>query len=240
MDVSDPTRAVTPTLDGPVLAVLAASGRPLTVGQVAELAVRGSEIGIRRALARLVDQGIVRATLMGRNQVYELNRDHIAAEVAVRLADLRSELWRRFRDELAGWGPAPLYAAVFGSAARGDGNEASDIDLLLVHPPFPGDKRPPRMSASLRAELSDFLGQALLASEQRDAGQRWEAQVDRLRWKVEEWTGNRLQVVALGFFEWRRATSEHRRLLDEVRRDGIELKTSRAMSVWPTGDGGGG
>lgn len=71
MDFSDPTRAVTPTLDGPVLAVLAASGPPVTVGEVAAQAVRGSEIGVRRCLARLVSQGIVRATRMGRNVVHE-------------------------------------------------------------------------------------------------------------------------------------------------------------------------
>jgi hypothetical protein len=51
MDLSDPTRSVTPTLDGSVLAVLAAAGHPLTVGQVAAKAARGSEIGIRRSLA---------------------------------------------------------------------------------------------------------------------------------------------------------------------------------------------
>ena len=95
MDLSDPTRAVTPTLDGAVLAVLATTGKPLTVGQVARQATRGSEIGIRRSLARLVKQGIVRATVMGRNQVHELNRDHVAAGVADTLAGLRTELWRR-------------------------------------------------------------------------------------------------------------------------------------------------
>src|ERR1700689_645444 len=100
MDLSDPTRSVTPTLDGPVLAVLASAGRPLTVGQVAEKAARGSEIRIRRSLARLVEQGSVRATLMGRNQVHELNRDHVAAEIAISLAGLRSTLWENFRREL--------------------------------------------------------------------------------------------------------------------------------------------
>src|SRR5258708_27132853 len=134
MDLSDPTRAVTPTLDGTVLAVLAAAGKPLTVGQVAQQAARGSEIGIRRSLARLVEQGIVRATLMGRNTVHELNREHVAAGVAELLAGLRSELWRRLRDEVASWRVRPLYACVFGSAARGDGDESSDIDLVRVHP----------------------------------------------------------------------------------------------------------
>ena len=117
MDLGDPTRSITPTLDGPVLAVLARSGRPLTVGEVAAETVRGSEIGVRRCLARLVDQGLVQATEMGRNRVHELNREHVAAPIATTMADLRTELWRRMRKELSGWKPKPLYACAFGSAA---------------------------------------------------------------------------------------------------------------------------
>src|SRR4051794_33898306 len=162
MNLSDPTRAVTGTLEGPVLAGLAAAGKPLTVGQVAQQAARGSEIGIRRSLGRLVEQGIIRATLMGRNQVHQLNRDHVAASVADALAGLRNELWKRFRDELRTWRPKPLYASVFGSAARRDGDEGSDIDLLLVHPPFPGEKPSHR-------QLSGVLGSALLSSGETDS-----------------------------------------------------------------------
>jgi len=99
VDLSDPTRAITPTLDGPVLAVLAQSGRPLTVGEVAAVSARGSEIGVRRALGRLVDQGIVRATEMGRNRVHELNREHLAAPAAELFAGLRLELWKRLRKD---------------------------------------------------------------------------------------------------------------------------------------------
>ncbi len=232
MDLSDPTRAITPTLDGTVLAVLAAAGKPLTVGQVADQAARGSEIGIRRSLARLVGQGIVRTTFMGRNQAHELNREHVAAPAALLLAGLRTELWKRFRNEIAGWRPRPLYASVFGSAARGDGDEASDIDVLLVHPPFSGEEKPPRMSPSLRAELADALGQAMFVSDEPDAALRWEAQIDHLRDRVEAWTGNSLQVVDLSFHAWRRATPQHRMLLEEVERDGIELVKARAMSLW--------
>src|SRR5580700_10723525 len=117
MDLTDPTRAVTATLDGPVLAALAGAGKPLTVGQVAAQTPRGSEIGVRRSLARLVDQGIVRATEMGRNRVHELNRDHVAAPIAEALAGLRLETWKRMREKLATWNPKPLYGCVFGSAA---------------------------------------------------------------------------------------------------------------------------
>jgi predicted nucleotidyltransferase len=236
MDLSDPTRAVTPTLDGAVLAALAAAGKPLTVGQVAQHAVRGSEIGIRRSLARLIEQGIVRATLMGRNQVHELNRDHVAASIAVSLADLRTELWRRLREELARWRPRPLYASVFGSAARGDGDESSDIDLLLVHPPLPGEKKPPRLSPSLRSQIADALGDFTLSSPEADPARLWEEQLDRLRGLVEAWTGNALQVVDLSFHEWRHPADQHRALFAEVGRDGIELTKSRALSLWSSAE----
>lgn len=233
MDLSDPTRTVTPTLDGAILAVLAVTGKPLTVGQITEQAARGSEIGVRRSLARLVRQGIVRASLMGRNQVHELNRDHVAADAVIALSGLRAELWRRLREELGTWRPGPLYAAVFGSAARGDGDEDSDIDILLVHQLFPGEPKPTRMSAGLRAELADSLSGVILRADEPDAAMRWEAQIDQLRSKVEAWTGNPLQVVDLSFFEWRRANDENHLLLSEVERDGVEIVKARGMSIWP-------
>jgi predicted nucleotidyltransferase len=233
VDLSDPTRAVTPTLDGPVLAVLAAAGKPLTVGQVAGQAARGSEIGIRRSLARLIEQGIVRATLMGRNQVHELNRDHVAARVADLLADLRPDLWRRFRAELASWRPRPLYACVFGSAARADGDESSDIDLLLVHPPFPGEKKPQRLAAGILSQVADALGDFAVARPDDPAAEKWQEQVDRLRGLVERWTGNPLQVVDLSFFEWRHPAKTHQSLLREVQRDGVELIKSNPLLSLP-------
>ena len=234
MDLSDPTRSVTGTLDGTVLAVLAAAGKPLTVGQVAQQAVRGFEIGIRRSLARLIEQGVVRATLMGRNQVHELNRDHVAAPVAVLLAGLRTGFWRRFREELGSWRPRPLYACVFGSAARGDGDTASDIDLLLVHPPFAGEKKPPGITRGLAAQLNDALGGALLASGDLEASRQWEEQCDRLRVLVEQWTGNSLQIVDMSFYEWHRPAKAHQPLLDEIRRDGLEFIKGRGLSRWPS------
>jgi predicted nucleotidyltransferase len=234
MDLSDPTRAVTPTLDGPVLAVLAAAGKPLTVGQVASLAARGSEIGIRRTLSRLVEQGTVRATTMGRNQVHELNREHVAAQVAETLAGLRVELWTRFRKELGSWRPRPLYACVFGSAARGDGAAESDIDLLLVHPPFLGEKPPGRMSPALSAKLGDALGAAALVVDDPKAKHRWEDQLKNMHSLVERWTGNALQIVDLSFWEWRRPPKAYQPLLKAVAADGIELRKARGLTWWPS------
>jgi hypothetical protein len=206
MDLSDPTRAVTPSLDGPVLAVLAMAGRPMTVSEVAAQAVRGSEIGIRRCLARLVDQGLVRATSMGRNQVHELNRDHVAAPIADLFAGLRLELWGRLRAELSAWPAPPLYACVFGSAARSDGDAWSDIDVLLVHPLL--------------------IGETNLAGFGRISPAVWHEQVDRLRDLVQQWTGNPLQAIDLSIHEWREPSSNLTSLLAEAKRDAIELVRS--------------
>lgn len=221
VDLTDPTRALTPTLDGTVLSVLASAGRPLTVGEVAAQAVRGSEIGIRRSLGRLVDQGIVRATDIGRSRIYELNRQHLAAPVADLMAGLRLEMWKRFRDALAKWRPRPVYACAFGSAARGDGGPDSDIDILLVHPPFPGEKRP--SATTLRGVLGNLaLDFGLPVTTEADRS-KWSNHLESLHEQVQNWTGNQLQIVDISAYEWARRQRVPEALWEEIDRDAIAL-----------------
>ncbi|MHB8439975.1 MAG: nucleotidyltransferase domain-containing protein [Acidimicrobiales bacterium] len=221
MDLTDPTRAVTPTLDGPVLAVLARSGRPLTVGEVAALAVRGSEIGVRKSLSRLVEQGLVRATIMGRNRVHELNRDHVAAQAAEVLADLRGELWRRMRTAIENWEVKPCYACVFGSAARGDGRVDSDIDVLMVHPPLPGDPKPAK--GGLFDQLMDALSLYASAGYKPVDSELWFRQLDDFRRDVQQWSGNPLQIVDVSIVEYSQPTDGTAALLSEIRAIKVEL-----------------
>jgi DNA-binding transcriptional ArsR family regulator len=223
VDLTDPSRAVTATLDGPVLAALARSGRPMTVGDVAREMPRGSEVGVRRSLARLVEQGIVRATEMGRNRVHELNRDHIAAPVADLLAGLRLELWKRLRAHLAAWNPKPLYGCVFGSAARGDGDSESDIDVLLVHAPFPGDSDPRRKSAGLSNQVAGFATEAMSLQLTKSQVTKWRRQVDELHQLVRAWTGNPLQTVEMSSFEWADHKRRHTSLFGDISRDAIQV-----------------
>jgi hypothetical protein len=214
---------VTATLDGPVLAVLAQSGRPLTAGEVAAMAPRGSEVGVRRSLARLVEQGIVRAEMMGRNLVHELNRDHVAASIAVQLAGLRLELWQRLRRALGTWSPKPVCGYVFGSAARGDGDSDSDIDLLLVHAPFPGDSDPRRRSNSLGGQIAGAaaeFGSDRLTTRQ---AAKWHQQVDELHRQVRAWTGNPLQALEMSSLEWADHSRRQSSLWKEITRDGIKV-----------------
>ena len=232
VDLTDPTRAVTPTLDGPVLAVLAAAGRPLTVGEVAAQAVRGSEIGVRRSLGRLVEQGIVRATEVGRIRVHELNRDHVAAPVAVLLSGLRGELWKRLRETLGGWQPPPLHACVFGSAARGDGDIDSDVDILLVHPLFPDEGWKAGSTGVVGALAGAIAGATLPLATEADVA-IWDRQVDDLRSCVRSWTGNSLQVVDLSVVEWAVQRARASRLMADIDRDAVVLVQPTALPRAP-------
>jgi hypothetical protein len=237
VDLTDPTRALTPTLDGPVLAVLAQAGRPLTVGEIAQQAARGSEIGIRRSVARLVEQGLVTATQMGRNLVHELNRDHVAAPAAAALADLRLELWKRLRETLSGWTEKPVHAAVFGSVARGDGGPESDIDLLLVHQPFPGDESPPASPAGwlalLGAAAAAATGTSPSYSSPLPNTNAWHASVDALHRSVQRWTGNPLHTVELSTWQWFKLPTSDPALYEGIRRHGIVVAGTPNLLALP-------
>jgi predicted nucleotidyltransferase len=147
MDWTDPTRAVMPTLDGAVLTVLAGVTEPLTGREVHRRARRGSAMGVYRALGRLEEQGLVVGSDAAPARLYRLNRDHVAADVAVLLRDLRTRLFDRIREELSSWPVAPVSTALFGSVARGDGNADSDVDVLLVRPDGVADDSEPWATA---------------------------------------------------------------------------------------------
>lgn len=134
MDLAHPLAVVTPTVDGDVLAVLALADASFTTGQIHRLLGRFSEDGVRRALRRLTGQGIVLKTSAGNSHLYRLNRDHLAAEPVMELATIPQRLRQRIEDVLQHWDPAPVYGAVFGSAARRLMRGDSDIDVFLVRP----------------------------------------------------------------------------------------------------------
>lgn len=130
MDVSAPVRVLTPTLDGPILIALAGTTAPLTLADLTRLLDPASKSGIRSSCLRLVAQGVVLQVPGG----YVLNRDHLAWPAIEALANLRIELLRRIGLVADTWPTAPALLGVFGSFARRDGDELSDIDLLLVSP----------------------------------------------------------------------------------------------------------
>lgn len=130
MDLGSPVRNVAPTVRGALLQTLARLERPVTRRQLA--AAAGVAPGNASAVVEeLIRAGLVSETSAGRASMVALNRAHLAAGPLLALAGLRGELIHRLRDRLTGW-PDLLGAWLFGSVARGDADDESDVDLLIV------------------------------------------------------------------------------------------------------------
>jgi predicted nucleotidyltransferase len=74
----------------------------------------------------------VRSQRVGQAFTYQLNHDHLSAAHIVGLARIQDTLLSRIRHELGSWEVPAVYAAVFGSVARGTMTPDSDLDLLLI------------------------------------------------------------------------------------------------------------
>jgi predicted nucleotidyltransferase len=195
MNLSRPHTAVTGgALEGEVLSVLAGTTRPLTGRQIARLATYGSDRGLRLALNRLAEQGLVDTVEAPPAVLYSLNRDHIAAPIAVELAGLRGELFRRLRTAIAEWEVPAVHASMFGSAARGEGDADSDVDLLVVRPESVDSEDP-----------------------------AWRDQLHELAGAIERWTGNHAGISEVGEEELTQLASTRQPIVEEVERDAITL-----------------
>lgn len=132
MRLQHPFEIVTPTLDGDVLNALSGSTEWFAVNRVNELLPERSDEGIRKTLKRLVSVGIVEELGSSRAHLYRLNRDHIGAEAVLQLASLKQVFFSRLNTEMGLWDAPPLFAALFGSAARGEMSTESDVDLFVI------------------------------------------------------------------------------------------------------------
>jgi predicted nucleotidyltransferase len=155
--------------------------------------VGASVEGSRRALARLVEQGIVDRQVAGTAHMYRLNRDHLAAPSLTALVGLRDLFLAQARDRLAQWRPAPTYAAMFGSTARGQERPDSDLDLFLLRPDD-------------------------VAFDDED----WRRQVGELERDLTRRTGNDTRVLEIGVAAAHDVGVEAS-VLDDVLRDGVSL-----------------
>ncbi|WP_448058647.1 nucleotidyltransferase domain-containing protein [Cellulomonas hominis] len=158
MQVQEPLSTVTPTLDGPVLTVLAQADAAFTPGQIQRVLATGSLVGIRAVLSRLHRQGVVDAEPVGHAVQYRLNREHLAADHIIALAHQQTELFRRLEEAIGVWPVRPVYGAVFGSTARGAMHEDSDIDLFLVRPDGAAESAWEQQSSALAALVTRWTG----------------------------------------------------------------------------------
>lgn len=193
MDVSKPFAAISPGVDADVLVVLAGSTKPRSGRELARRAGR-SNTGVQHVLDRLVKHGLVSREEVGRTFLYELNRDHLLAPTVEQMAGVRAELVRRLRDAIGAWEVPAVHASLFGSAARGDGDTSSDIDLFIVRP------------ADVDPDDAD-----------------WRSQVDGLADLVRRWTGNNAGIAEVPEGELPRLRKDRPPVVEEVREDAVDL-----------------
>lgn len=194
MDLSTPIRSVIPSAHGGVLNVLAQTGTPLSGRQIAEQADGISKTGVQRVLTALVEAGIVLADDHPPARLYRLNRDHVAADAIAALSSLRAILLERMRGHAASWRVRPAAVWLFGSAARGDGSSASDLDVLVVRPDTLSDEDP-----------------------------EWRDQVATFADMASRWSGNSCEVVEVSKSELIDMAVAGERLVEELQRDAITL-----------------
>jgi DNA-binding transcriptional ArsR family regulator len=194
MDLSRPWAPIRSPIDMEVLRVLRGTTRPFTGREVARLVRAGSQPSVNAALRRLSDEGLVHVEEAGNAYLYTLNREHLAAPAVELLADVRAELERRLRDATAGWEISPVHLSLFGSAARGDGDTKSDIDIFVVRPRRVADDDP-----------------------------AWREQLDTLSDRVLAWTGNHVGLSELSEADVRRLRRERPPVVAELTRDAITI-----------------
>lgn len=193
MDIARPFAAVSPGVEADVLVVLAGTTMSWTGRELARQSGR-SPTGVQHALDRLVNEGLVHQTPAGRAFLYSLNRDHLLAPAVEVMAGARWELVERLRAQIAKWKIPTFHASLFGSFARGEGNAASDIDLLMVRP------------KNIDAE-----------------DERWHDQIFELGERVRNWTGNPAGSVEISESDLPRLGKERPPVVEDVVAQAIDL-----------------
>lgn len=195
MDLSNPSQAILPSVRGAVLRALAQTDEPLSGRAVASIS--GPDVGYRRVsqvLGELVEAGVVLRESHPPAYLYRLNRDHVAAEPIVMLADLRARLLRRMSEASASWEIQPEAMWLFGSAALGDGTTSSDIDLLILRPKSIAEDDP-----------------------------SWRRQLDHFASDVTAWSGNDCQILEYSPRDLAYLISAGDPLVRELQRDAITI-----------------
>ncbi len=194
MQLQRPLGVIASSVSVDVLAVLARADAVFTPPEVHRVIGHHSEDGVRKALRMLDRQGIVVSERSGQAVRYQLNRQHLAAPHIVALASLRQTLIDRLRNVIDGWTVPCAYAALFGSAARGDMAVDSDIDLFVVRP------------AEVDAE-----------------NPQWGDQIDSLEATTRAWTGNDVRTLQQDAAEVRDGLRLGLRVLADIIEQGVRL-----------------
>ena len=139
MNTGEPTDIALPRATAAVFRVLAGADASFSIRQLARVAGVSAPRAIE-IVNHASERGLILVELAGRSRMCRLNREHLAAGALIDLVTIRQRMLHAIEDEIASWRIAPMHTSLFGSAARGDGNSHSDLDLLLIRPISEPDK----------------------------------------------------------------------------------------------------
>ena len=132
MKLQNPFTAICSDADAAVLLALGRAPVELTAQQVHRLVAGPSLSSVRRSLERLARSGVVQERVLGQARGYSLNQQHLLAGPIQEIAHATEELYSRIAQSLDAWPTDVAGCVLFGSAARGEMEDSSDIDLLIL------------------------------------------------------------------------------------------------------------
>lgn len=132
MKLQNPFTAICSDADAAVLLALGRAPVELTAQQVHRLVAGPSLSSVRRSLEGLARSGVVQERVLGQARGYSLNQQHLLAGPIQEIAHATTELYNRIAQALDAWPVSVAGCVLFGSAARGEMGDSSDIDLLIL------------------------------------------------------------------------------------------------------------
>ncbi len=123
-----------------------------------------SRFGASKAIADLVDYGVVRLVGLGRSVPYALNLEHTLAVPLMVLFQAEAErvdmILQMVRDTAERMDPKPSAIWLYGSAARGEDTAGSDVDLAVIS--YEGDAK--LMAQTIRDSLEKVTDPSIAIS----------------------------------------------------------------------------
>ena len=156
MDLESPLRTLASPVEAEVLRVLAGADTVFTAAQVQRLATSASAFGVRKALHRLADSGLVIAERYGNIQTWRANRHHLLWPAIETAVDARARLLDKIEDRVRREEGVDAY--LYGSFARHESSPDSDVDVLLVFPDSYGNEEITDVAHDLSTGIEAWTG----------------------------------------------------------------------------------
>jgi len=193
VDFRRPVEALIPGVQGRILAILAETTAELNLRTIARLA-HVSPAQASRVLPELVTLGLVERREAPPSALFALVEDHVASRAVRALSRAREAALKELGELARKVDPSPVSVVLFGSFARGEADEASDLDVVMIRPAGIGEDDEP-----------------------------WVSSVETWRTAARRLTGNAVQVLEVDDIEVARRLGRPTSLWSDVLRDGITV-----------------